>query len=146
MTILPPKEHWTDIQKEIWRSVETYTDLILKGKVNQFLDYFHEEYAGWNDYDMLPVNKDDIKGELSKLPKYEIDSFSLIPLVINNFKDIAIVHYYFSIKYSEITGKNVNKNGRNTDILLYQNNRWVLIGDHVGFTKTINKNSNFNIG
>lgn len=136
MTILSKKEGWTDSQLEIWKNVETYTELIMKGDVNGFLEYFHNEYSGWNYSDMLPVSKYDLRCELLEFPKHTIDSYNLVPLVINIFKEIAIIHYYFSINYMGVNGKKINKRGRNTDILIYQNNKWLLVGDHVGILDT----------
>jgi ketosteroid isomerase-like protein len=45
---------------------------------------------------------------------------------------VAIVHYYYSAAYKNTDGKEKVKKGRNTDILLKQKDKWVLIGDHVG--------------
>jgi len=134
MTILKSEEYWTDIQKEIWRNVEIYTNLIIKGDVDAFLEYFHEEYVGWNYLESLPVNKRDVKSELSSLAKPLIDSYELFPLAINVFKDFAIIHYYYSVKYKNKIGKPIVMKRRNTDILLYRKNKWILIGDHAGFS------------
>ena len=32
-------------QKEVWGNVETYTNLIMKGDVKEFLKYFHNDYS-----------------------------------------------------------------------------------------------------
>jgi len=132
MSLPLSKREWTKTQKEIWINVETYTNLIMKGDVEGFLDYFHKDYAGWNYYELKPINKTDIKNELWLLPKREIASYKITPVAINVFNDIAIVHYYYSAAYKNTDGKEKTKKGRNTDILLKQEDKWVLIGDHVG--------------
>jgi ketosteroid isomerase-like protein len=126
------KREWTEIQREIWKNVETYTNLIMKGDVEGFLDYFHKDYSGWNYCELMPVNKTDVKNELWRLPKRKIVSYNITPVAINIFNDAAIVHYYYSAAYKNTDGKEKAKKGRNTDILLKQKDKWILIGDHVG--------------
>ena len=43
MTFNLSKQTWTETQKEIWKNVEAYTNLIMKGDVESFLDYFHKD-------------------------------------------------------------------------------------------------------
>jgi hypothetical protein len=132
MTLPLLKQKWTKTQKEVWKNVETYTDLIMKGDVEGFLDYFHKDYSGWNYCEFLPGNKTGIKNELWHLPKRKSVSYNIMPVAINIFDDVAIVHYYYSADYKNTDGKEKAKKGRNTDILLKQKDKWVLIGDHVG--------------
>ncbi len=131
--VLPlSKKEWNPAQKEVWGNVETYTNLILKGDVKGFTDFFHKDYAGWNNCDLMPVNRTDIKKELQILPNRKIASYNITPVAINIFNDVAIVHYYYSTAYKNKDGLERSKKGRNTDILLRQKDKWVLIGDHVG--------------
>jgi len=44
-------------QREVWCNVETYTSLIMKGEVKEFLKYFHKDYSGWNYKAFLPIKK-----------------------------------------------------------------------------------------
>ncbi|MDX1699083.1 MAG: nuclear transport factor 2 family protein [Melioribacteraceae bacterium] len=135
MTILINSGQWSDKQQEIWQNVVTYTDLIMKGDVEGFLEHIHKDFSGWNYYDTLPANKDDLKMELLELPKRKVNSYNLIPMTINIFNDFAIVHYYYSMEYLGKKGEKVNKRGRNTDILMRHKMKWVLIGDHVGILR-----------
>jgi ketosteroid isomerase-like protein len=137
MVLSLSKLEWTKTQKEVWKNVETYTSLIMKGDVEGFLDYFHKDYSGWNYYELKPVNKINIKNELWNLPKREIDSYNITPVAINIFNDAAIVHYYYSATFKNTEGREKTKKGRNTDILLKQKDKWVLIGDHVGHFENI---------
>jgi len=141
--VLPlSKQKWTETQKKVWKNVEAYTDFIMKGDVQCFLNYFHKDYSSWNYYELMPVNKTDIKNELCHLPKRKISSYNITPIAISIFNDVAIVHYYYSVAYKNTDGKEKAKNGRNTDILLKQKDKWVLIGDHVG-RMGIENNKNF---
>ncbi len=130
MANLITKQNWNSKQKEIWRNVETYTNLIMTGNVKEFLEYFHKDYSSWNYYKPLPVNKNNIKNELQHLPKREIESYNITPVAIKVFDDVAIVHYYYSAVYVNKDGKEKSKNGCNTDVLLKQKDTWILIGDN----------------
>ena len=57
------------------------------------------------------------------------------PLTIKIYEDVAFVHYYYSMVRELPDGKKKTENGRWTDILLKQGNKWVLIGDHGGSSK-----------
>lgn len=132
MSSLKSIENWSKTQDEVWKNVKDYTDLIMKGDIEGFLDYFHKNYSGWNNCEMIPANKANVKNELWHLPKSEILSYNISPVAINVFKDVAIVHYYYSAASKNRNGKINQINGRNTDILLKQKDKWILIGDHVG--------------
>ncbi len=132
MTLSLSKRKWSKLQQEVWGNVETYTDLIMKGDVQGFLDYFHKNYSGWNYCELIPVNKADIRRELLRLPNRQVVSYKINPIAIQIFKDTAIVHYYYSTEYKDASGRVVSKKGRNTDILINQDNKWLLIADHAG--------------
>ena len=104
---------WNKVQKDIWANVIEYTKLILEGEWEKVLEFFHEGYSGWNNYGLIPANKIDIVHELQHLKKKEVSSYTLTP--VNTAK-----------------GKLKTKRTRNTDILLKQKDKWILIGDHVG--------------
>ncbi len=52
---------WFSEQKEVWKVVETYTDLATKGDVEGFLAYFHEDYAGWSTDSPIPYGVSSVK-------------------------------------------------------------------------------------
>ena len=88
MTLPLSKLEWTETQKEVWENVEAYTDFIMKGDVKGFLNYFHKDYSSWNYYELMPVNKTDIKNELRHLPKRKIVSYNITPVAISIFNDV----------------------------------------------------------
>jgi len=122
---------WDDVQKEIWQQVEVYTKLIIDGKINKFLEYFHKDYLGWNYYENYPISKKDVKDELLHLPSTEIISYNITPVSIQVKNDIAIVHYNYSAVYKTSEGVEKTKSSRYTDILMKDDEKWVLIGDHI---------------
>ena len=123
---------FNDNQKKIWANVEKYTALIMTGDMDGFLEYFHNNYSGWNYKAFLPVKKSDIKNELLHLPKREICSYQIVPMEIKIVNDIAIVHYSYSVIYKNNDESEKEKIGTNTDILLKQKTKWMIIADHVG--------------
>ena len=119
-------------QREVWDNVKNYTELIMKNDVTNFLVYFHKDYSSWNYHELIPINKNDIKNELENFPQRKISSYNIIPVSINIFNDVAIVHYFYTANYKNTDGQEKEKKRRNTDILLKQKDKWVLIGDFIG--------------
>jgi ketosteroid isomerase-like protein len=127
---------WTDAQKEVLKNVNDYWSMLAKGDVKGFLDYVHKDYIGWDDNEPLPTTKEESQKWLeyaftgAKVPVYSIQ-----PLAIKIYGDVAFVHYYYSMVVIGADGKKVNEHGRWTDILLKQGTKWVLIGDNGGAEK-----------
>jgi ketosteroid isomerase-like protein len=126
-------QEWSSAQKEVWKAESDLWSLMSKGDMNAFFDCFHADYVGW-DYDaVLPSNKEESKKMLSyftagsKMPFYEIK-----PLSIKIYGDMAFAHYYYTMAIEKADGKKKVETGRWTDILMKQNGKWLLIGDHGG--------------
>lgn len=133
------KIKWTDQKRIVWQTVENYTEQILKGETNSFLKCFHKNYLGWNNFHNNTIKKSDIKKELKNLPKFEIISYSVNPGSIQILNDIAIVHYSYSVKYKDSLKQIKTKTSNHTDILLKDNDSWLIIGDHIGSEDNSNK-------
>jgi ketosteroid isomerase-like protein len=120
-------------QQEVWKTVETYTELAAKGDVNGFLTYFHADYAGWSYDSPIPYGVSSVKKWTSFFfPKREMLVYEITPAAIKVYGDAAFVHYFYSQTYKDIEGKMKNSSGRWTDILMKQGGKWVMIGDHGG--------------
>jgi ketosteroid isomerase-like protein len=129
-------QEWSSAQKDIWKNVETYTALGVERNVEGFLEYFHNDYCGWDYEDALPVNKVDLRNYLenSDWKMRKILYYDIKPVAIKIHGDIAFVHYYFAMLIKDGEGKEKSVSGRWTDILMKQGNKWFLIGDHGGKT------------
>jgi ketosteroid isomerase-like protein len=128
-------QEWSPIQKEIWNNVNNYWALMAKGDINGFLEYFHKDYLGWDNDDPLPSNKEESQKWLQFTYQFtKILYYSIKPLGIKVYGDVAFVHYYYYI-VREADGKKTWEQGRWTDILLKQGDKWVMIGDHGGSEK-----------
>ena len=95
------------------------------------MECFHKDYLGWNYFENHPISKDDIKNELSNLPSTKIISYNIDPVSIQVKNEVAIVHYNYSAVYINSEGTEKSKSSRYTDILMKDENKWVLIGDHI---------------
>ena len=130
-------QEWSEKQKEVWKNVETYWDFSAKGDVEGFLDYFHDDYSGWNNQDALPDNKATVHKFVSHAFKTrKILVQEIKPVGINIHDNVAIVQYYYSRILRDVEGKEKNISGRWTDILMKQEDKWVMIGDHGGTSAT----------
>ena len=134
-------DNWTKTQEEVWRTVLKYTNLIIEGKIDEFLKYLHEDYTGWNNVEPLPADKLSIINELKNKSKHNLKrKYILIPIKLNIHRDLAIVHYYLR-KESDGDGNYSNFIIKHyTDVLINSNSRWLLIADHFGIQKINNKN------
>ncbi len=130
-------QEWSDKQKEVWKNVEAYWALINKRDVEEFMSYFHSDYSGWSINDALPSNKE----QAGKWIAHTFQTMTVLvseikPVAIKIHGNIAIVHYYYSRLLKDAEGKERNRSGRWTDILMKQGDKWVLIGDSGGRTST----------
>jgi len=130
-------QEWSEQQKEVWKNVETYWDLDTKRDVEGFLNYFHSDYSGWINRSALPSSK----GQVGKWIAHGFETTKVLvseikPVAIKIHGNIAIVHYYYSRLVKDVEGKQRSRNGRWTDILMKQGDKWVLIGDHGGGTSS----------
>ena len=124
---------WSDTQEEVWKTVLTYTNLILEGKEDEFLEYIHEEYSGWNNIEPIPADKQSIVNELNSGISCSLKgSYNIIPIKIKILEDIAIAHYYLKLE-TKTHDNSIIKHY--TDVLIKSDTRWVLIADHFGEQK-----------
>ncbi len=128
-------QEWSGAQKEVWKNVETYWDLETKQDLEGFLSYFHEDYRGWENGSALPVGKAEIRKFLShdfQTTKRVV--YTIQPVAIQVHGNVAFADYYYTEVVKDAEGREKNRSGRWTDILLKQGDKWVLIGDHGGQT------------
>lgn len=120
-------------QKEVWKNVEAYWALDAAGNTAGFMEYFHADYRGWSYDSPIPSSKERTTKfvthdhKTSKNLLYDIQ-----PLQVRVNGNMAYVHYFWSTIVKDSEGKEKRRNGRWTDILVKQGNRWVLIADHGG--------------
>lgn len=58
--------------------------------------------------------------------------YTIHPLAIQIYGNIAFVHYNYAHILKPLEGEEISSEGRWTDILLKQGDKWIMIGDHGG--------------
>jgi ketosteroid isomerase-like protein len=129
-------QEWTDAQKEILKQIEESYELWVKKDVEGFLNYIHDDYCGWHYESGVTQKKSSFVNMANHyFPKTEVIFYELTPLNVQVLDDVAIVHYYFYFLMKDSEGKEQTSQSRYTDILLKENDRWLLISDHGGEIK-----------
>jgi len=129
-------QEWSAEQQEVWGQVEAYWEVYFQGDVPGFLAVFHDDYKGWQYGSPLPTGK----ASSEKWLTYSSESFKwviyeIIPASIVVVDNIAIVHYFYSGVYTDAEGEKTNNQGRWTDVLMKDGDKWLIIADHGGRTK-----------
>jgi len=126
-------QEWSPEQQEVWQNVETYWHLYATEDVSGFLGYLHEDFSGWTHTNALPRDKADMARYLPRdFETTETVLYDVNPVGINVQGNVAIVHYYYTRSYEDLSGGQHSDAGRWTDVLMRQGDRWVMIGDHGG--------------
>jgi ketosteroid isomerase-like protein len=129
-------QEWTPAQKEVWKNVNDYWALLAKGDMNGFFDYMHPDYVGWDNDSPVPSTKEESRKWITyRMQGMKMPLWVIKPLAIKIYGNVAFVHYYYSFIEESPDGKKKSENGRWTDILLKQDAKWVMIGDHGGSDK-----------
>ena len=124
---------WSEDQKQVWSNVEAYWAEYADGDVEGFLGYMHEDYLGWGLEQPVPTGKESSRKWLAhNMPLRKIGMYELMPVGMRIHGDVAVVHYYFTYAYQSLDGERGSSQGRWTDILVRQGDRWVLLSDHGG--------------
>jgi ketosteroid isomerase-like protein len=126
-------QEWSAQQNDVWKNVETYWGLAAKADLEAFLTYFHEDFSGWINGTPVPHNRTTREKFIRfNNPRSKILFQDLQPLAIKIHGNVAIAHY----TYTEITKsgeeKEKTEQGRWTDILMKQGDKWIMIGDSGG--------------
>ena len=126
-------QEWSAAQEEVWENVEAYWVLSAEEDLEGFLSYFHTDYSGWFNQAPLPSSKSSARKWISHGMK-TVDTlvYEINPVAIKIFGNVAVVHYYYIQAVKDAEGKQTTRSGRWTDILMKQDDRWVIIGDHGG--------------
>ncbi|RMF59350.1 MAG: nuclear transport factor 2 family protein [Calditrichaeota bacterium] len=128
-------QEWSGEQKKVWKNVTMYWDLFANGDAQGMMNYFHKDYSGWDVNDPLPSDRaSTAKGVEHFLSNNSIVLYEIKPTAINVYEKFATVHYYYQMIVKNSEGKEFTTKGRWTDILIQDDGKWYLIGDHGGRT------------
>ena len=126
-------QEWSPAQQEVWQTVEAYWQCFAEGDAEGFLTYLHDDFSGWTHTNAMPRDKEDMarylpRGfETTKTILHDVN-----PVGIKVHENVAIVHYYYTRTYEDLSGGGHSDAGRWTDVLMREGDRWVMITDHGG--------------
>jgi ketosteroid isomerase-like protein len=126
-------QEWSAEQNEVWKNVETYHEFWANRDVEGFLQYFHDDFSGWYNRDIMPRDKAAVVKRVKYyFPKTKVIFYEINPIAIEIHGNVAIVQYFYSDITKDPEGKEKGEQGGWTDILMKQEDKWVMIGDHGG--------------
>jgi len=129
LTSNKPKD-WTEDQADVWRCLEDHWDHLINKRVDDFLNYIHDDMIGYGHESPLPVDKP----WLAKWVGFWTNSTDILicelrPIDIQSHGDIAILQYFiFTIEKNDEGVKHVIR--RYTMTWKRTEDRWVVIGSH----------------
>ena len=129
-SVSPNPEEWSKEQKELWSELQRHWDLLITGKVSDFLEFIHPEFRGFGHESPLMVDKKWLAkwvGFWCETTKFPIHYIS--PISCGIFGSIGILQYYlFTIeKGAEGTGRGVR---RYTMTWMKEGKKWRVIASH----------------
>ena len=127
---------WSDAEMEVLKQMEESYEMWAKQDIEGFLNYIHDDYCGWHYESAVTQKKSSFVNMANHyFPKSEVIFYEMTPLEVQILDDVAIVHYYFYFLIKDSEGKDQSSRSRYTDILLKENDKWLLISDHGGEVK-----------
>jgi ketosteroid isomerase-like protein len=128
-------QEWSKAQKEVWDTIKKAWELSAKRDLDGFMNMLDDDYSGWYYESATPGSKESARkwGEYY-YKKSKILVYDIKPVAIKVHDKFAFVHYYYTEVYEDSEGKEKFSQGRWTDILKKEKDKWLLIGDHGGET------------
>jgi hypothetical protein len=126
------QEKWTAEQKEVLAFEQKLWSLTKPEQMDEARAMFHPNYIGWNYGRPVPTpilrQWWDYYSKASETIVWDIS-----PLAIQVYGNFAFIDYYYSVmNHDKLKNEDKPEKGRWTDILMKENGKWLLIGDHGG--------------
>jgi ketosteroid isomerase-like protein len=126
-------QEWSAAQKEVWKTIESYTQADVDRDTDKFKAYIHPDYLGWWNREPVPSTKTEADKFLEHDHKTtKVLVYTIKPVGIKVHGDFAFAHYHWQRLVKDAEGKETLKRGRWTDILMKEDGKWLLVGDHGG--------------
>ena len=126
----PKQEEWSEAQKEVWRCLEDHWELLISGKIKEFLDYIHPEFRGFGHESPLMLDKKWLTkwvgfwSENTKFPIYYIS-----PISCSVFGNVAILQYVIFTIEKNIEGARRSAR-RYTMTWIKEGKKWRILASH----------------
>jgi hypothetical protein len=126
------EEKWTAEQKEVLAYEQKLWSLTKPEQMEEALAMYHPNYIGWNYSRPMPSAIQRQWWDYG-YKAYETIVWDITPLAIQVYGNFAFIDYYYRImNHDKLKNEDKAENGRWTDILMKENGKWRLIGDHGG--------------
>lgn len=140
LVVVPPAlaQQWSPAQTEVWKNIEEFWARDAAGDLEAVLSHVHDDYVGWDITEPMTTDKARLRKYLDYRYKSDVKSAiqDIQPVAINVFGDVAIVYYNFGVLEKDGKGEESYVEGRWAEVLLKQDDKWILIGDHGGVTSS----------
>lgn len=122
--------NWTEVQNDIWKSIETHWDHLINKRVDDFIQFIHPDFIGFGHESPINIDRPWLEKWVGFWTKTtEIVICELRPIDIRVHGDIAIVQYFiFTIEKNVEGGKRVIR--RYTMTWQKSEKHWVVIASH----------------
>ena len=119
-------------QKAVWQTIEGIWRAWQKQDVETVLGLLHPDYSSWSYSEAVPGTFSRADAETSFKARI-MTMYHLTPLQIKIYGNSAFIHFrYTSVVRSKSDGQERGADGRFTDILIKQNGKWLVVGEHGG--------------
>jgi ketosteroid isomerase-like protein len=125
---------WTPEQKAIWATENEIFNDFANNNMQGAYSHYDESYFDWNINDPVPFDK----GNIVKFSDYsaaqgdKMDIWAAQPLVVWVKGDLAYADYYYYFVSEDKNGKKTDHRERWMDVLMKENGKWMIVGDHGG--------------
>jgi hypothetical protein len=117
-------------QKAVWTTIEKHWEYFKSEDTENFLKSFHPRFKGYVNWRALPLDKENLGKWIEWMNKgVDILVYTIEPVSINIFDDVAVVQYYCNISFKTSSGQ-VRSEYRYTDVLKKEKKNWLVIGAH----------------
>ena len=122
---------WSEEQKEVWTVVDSIWKAMTEKNVDLVNDLIDESYRGWHSGEPAPKTKPEILPWMDRfMGKQKLDLYSIHPLAIDIYEDMAIVFYSSQMILVNADGTEMKSTGNMMDIYRNRGDKWRLIADY----------------
>jgi hypothetical protein len=118
---------WNQEQTEVWNVMVEVYDAVKSSDLEKYKSLLHEKFTMWLDTETFPSDRTthDI-WEANWMAVTDVKIVDILPLKIIVVDHIAVVHH-LAKSLIVVEGKTAIRQAKWTDVLINENDKWVLI-------------------
>ena len=121
-------QEWSPAQREVLEALHEFTQISMRGDVEEIMGYFHTDFRAWDYAQGLPLDRGRTQGMFEYwYAKYQQVGFDVQPVAIQLHGDVAIAHLYYQEVMRDAAAVDVIISGRWTATLVKQGDGWVFL-------------------